>query len=133
MNPVTIKDKNKNITVTIPWRADMNVQEALETAYDLEKQAGRDFSFALQYFGYFEQEYVGYQLVMLDGQYDDPNNKTDYWLFLVNGTFAQVGIDNYMVNAGDLIEFEYTPIHAANTDNITHKAKLAFYSKINNN
>ena len=129
MNSVTIKDNYNHKEVSITWRADMNVQEALETAYNTEKQAGRNFDFAVQYFGDSGQEYLGYLLVMLNKTYDDPNNTTDYWLYSINGVSAQVGIDDYMVNAGDTIEFDYIPIATADTTNTIHKAKHSFYSK----
>ena len=129
MNPVTIKIKDNSKTIEIPWRQDMNIQEALETAYDQEKKAGRQFDFAIQYYGYFGQDYLGYLVVMIDKIYDSPNDPNDYWLFYVNGDLAQVGIDNYMVNAGDLIEFDYLPLASATADNILQKAKHEFYSK----
>src|SRR5688500_5172520 len=107
MANVTIRIDDNSKIIQIPWRADMNVQEALETAYDQEKAAGRKFSFALQYFGSFNGEYLGYLVVMIDEIYDNPIDTNDYWLFKVNGNPAPVGIDSWMVNVGDVIEFDY--------------------------
>ncbi len=126
MSTVTIKIKDTLKSIQIPWRVDMNVQEALETAYDYEKQAGRSFDFALQYYGSFEQEYLGYLVVMIDKIYDNPIDPNDYWLFYVNGNLAQVGIDSYMLNAGDLIEFDYLPLNQLPTENFQHKLKSEF-------
>lgn len=109
MDPVTIRIADDRKTIQIPWHADMNVQEALETALDQEKKAGRDFNFALQYFGYFKDEYLGYLVIMIDNIFDNPSDAKDYWLFKVNGNLAPVGIDSWMVNTGDLIEFDYKP------------------------
>lgn len=128
MRTVTIKVKDNAKLIQIPWRTDMNVQEALETAYDQEKNAGRLFDFALQYFGYFEQEYLGYLVVMIDKIYDNPNNPNDYWLFFVNGNLPQVGIDSYMVNVGDIIEFDYLPLAEELADSLQHKTKQKFHS-----
>lgn len=108
MKKVTIIIKNTLKQIEIPFQPDTNVQEALEKAYDQEKAAGRKFDFAVQYFGYFGDEYGGYQVTMIDKVYDNPQDPNDYWKLIVNGRDAEVGIDNYMVNAGDVIEFDYT-------------------------
>lgn len=127
MNNVTIKIRESSKVIEIPFHPDTNVQEALEKAYDQEKAAGRTFSFAVQYFGYFGQDYGGYQVIMIDKIYDNPNDPNDYWQLIVNGKEAQVGIDSYMVNAGDVVEFDYTvytpEVHAATV----LKSKHDFY------
>jgi len=126
MHIAIIKINSTAKVIEIPWRTDMNIQEALETAYDQEKLAGRSFDFAVQYFGYFGQEYLGYLIVMIDKQYDNPNDPNDYWLFKVNGVLAPVGIDSYMVNVNDVIELDYvaTPGPA---ESFQHKTKSDFY------
>lgn len=128
MNQVTINIANDKKTIKIDWKPDMNIQNMLEIAYDQEKKSGREFSFAFQYFGYYGEDYLGYLVIMIDKIYDNPNNPNDYWLYRVNGVTAQVGIDNYMVNAGDLIEFDYIPITSSAQDNFLHKVKHEFYS-----
>ena len=128
MGALTVKIRDNSKSISIQWRPDMNVQEALEKAYDQEKQAGRAFDFALQYFGYFGEEYLGYLLVMIDKIYDNPRDPNDYWLFYVNGNLAQVGIDSYMVNSGDIIEFDYLPLTAELAESLQHKTKKEFYS-----
>lgn len=107
MKAVKIRIGVNGKVITIPWRPDMNVQEALEAAYDHEKLINEPFTFGIQYFGFWEQEYLGYLVVMIDGTFDNPNDPKDYWCFYVNGQLAQVGIDNYMVCVDDLIEFDY--------------------------
>lgn len=129
MAKVTIHIDDNNKTIEIPWRVDMNVQEALEIAYDQEKAAGRKFSFSLQYFGSYNGEYLGYLVVMIDEIYDNPKDTNDYWLFKVNGTPAPVGIDSLMVNIGDMIEFDYLPTLAAHSLGRQHEVKNAFYNK----
>ena len=56
---------------------------------------------------------------------NDPN---DYWLFYVNVNLAQIDIDSYMANAGDVIEFDYLPIVFNLTEEMQHKLKNVFYS-----
>ena len=127
MDKVTIKIRDSSKVIEIPFQPDTNVQEALEKAYDQEKAANRRFDFAVQYFGYFGQDYGGYQVTMVDKIYDNPNNPNDYWKLIVNGKDAQVGIDSYMVNAGDIIEFDYTIYTPAVHDASILKSKLDFY------
>lgn len=129
MASVTIRIDDDRKTIQVPWRSDMNVQEALETAYDQEKAAGRKFSFAVQYFGAYKGEYLGYLVVMIDEIYDNPKDTNDYWLFKVNGNPAPVGIDSWMVNGGDLIEFEYLPTLPEHSLGTQHEVKKTFYAK----
>jgi hypothetical protein len=129
MNKVTIKIADNSKEIQIPFQMDTNVQEALEKAYDQEKAAGRKFDFAVQYFGYFGAEYGGYQVVMIDKIYDNPSDPNDYWKLIVNGVDAQVGIDSYMVNAGDVIEFDYVKYVVGTNETMLLKSKHDFYSK----
>lgn len=115
----------------IPFVPDTNVREALEKAFDQEKSSGGTFDFAIQYFGYFGSVYGGYQVIMIDGLYDNPNDNSDYWKFIVNGNDAIVGIDSYMVNAGDIIEFDYTSYVPNSSNNILLNAKHSYYHKTN--
>lgn len=131
MKNVTIKIKNplKPLKeIQIPFLPDTNVQEALEKAYDQEKSAGRSFDFAVQYFGYFGDEYGGYQVVMIDKKYDNHEDPNDYWKLIVNGKEAEVGIDNYMVNAGDVIEFDYVSFALIAEATNLLKSKHDFYT-----
>lgn len=127
MNKVTIKIRESLKVIDIPFQPDTNVQRALEKAYDQEKAAGRKFDFAVQYFGYFGADYGGYQVIMVDKIYDNPNDPNDYWKLIINGRDAQVGIDSYMVNAGDVIEFDYMVYDPAFHDTSILKSKLDFY------
>lgn len=127
MKKVTIIIKNTLKQIEIPFQPDTNVQEALEKAYDQEKAAGRKFDFAVQYFGYFGDEYGGYQVTMIDKVYDNPQDPNDYWKLIVNGRDAEVGIDNYMVNAGDVIEFDYTSFALTASGANLLKEKHDFY------
>jgi hypothetical protein len=130
MKSVKIRIGTNNKVIEIPWRPEMNVQEALEAAYDHEKLIHEPFTFAIQYFGFWHQEYLGYLVVMVDGVYDNPNNQQDYWCYYVNGQLAQVGIDNYIVCVDDMIEFDYhkTPDEALLASR-QHKIKQGVYQK----
>ena len=129
MNKVTIKIRDNSKVIEIPFQPDTNVQEALEKAHDQEQLAGRRFDFAVQYFGFFGQEYGGYQVIMIDKIYDNPNDPNDYWKLIVNGNDASVGIDNYMVNAGDIIEFDYTVFVSTANETSLLQTKHDFYKK----
>jgi len=126
MKNVTIKIRDNSKVILIPFQIDTNVQEALEKAYNQEKADGQHFAFAIQYFGYFGQEYGGYQVVMIDGIYDKPQDPNDYWKLIINGTDATVGIENYMVNAGDIIEFDYVTF-LPNSNNMLLAIKHEYY------
>jgi hypothetical protein len=98
--------------VSVPFAAGVNAQQALEAAYEaLSKRAA--LTYALQYFG----GTLGYLVIMINETYESfvsPAHRQPFyfWEFLVNGTPAQKGIDQTILNAGDTITFElkaYTP------------------------
>jgi hypothetical protein len=129
MNPVTIKIRDNNKSIQISWEANMNVKDALEKAYNQEKEQGRKFDFAIRYFGYSQNNgYLGYLVIMIDEFLDNPNDLSDpYWWYYINGQPAQVGIDSYVINAGDTIEFDYTPYNDDQHKNSINEAKLNHY------
>ena len=112
--------------IEIPFSPDTNIKEALEKAFIQEQSFNRKFDFAIQYFGYFGQEYGGYQVIMIDRLYDNPKNPFDYWKLLVNGSLAHVGIENYMINSGDIIEFDYS-VYIPEKDAVTILGKKHDY------
>lgn len=128
MEPVTIRIIDSEKTISIPFQPDTNVQEALERAADLEKAAGRNFNFAIQYFGFAGDVFLGYLVIMIDGKYDNPDDPGDYWWYKVNGQDASVGIDNRMVNAGDIIEFDYLPNSPILSQTAIGKVKSNYYA-----
>lgn len=106
-------------TITIPWSTGMNVQQALEEAYNAKP---KEFTCLLQYFGGF-----GYLVTMINETYDSyisTANPFYYWEFLVNGTPASTGIDNTILNDNDIVTFDYqvytAEIHADSTMHKKH-------------
>jgi hypothetical protein len=100
--------------IVVPWQSGMNVQTALEAAYN-QIQNSKTFSFASQFFGTYQgPPYgpLGYMVIMLNGTYDLPN-QGQYWALLVNGVYASKGIDLLPLNAGDNVEFVNEPYSAA--------------------
>lgn len=85
----------------IPYRQNMNVQQAMEAAYDPPIVA-----FTLQFFGS-----PGYELMNLDSlanQVGGDGNTFLFWELLINGQFSQTGIDETILNDGDVIGWNYT-------------------------
>jgi hypothetical protein len=96
--------------IIVPWQPNMNVQSALETAYN-QIQNSSVFSFATEFFGTYQgPPYgpLGYTVIMLNGTFDLPN-QGQYWALLVNGVYAAKGIDLLPLNAGDQVQFVNEP------------------------
>ena len=108
MSLVTIKIIDTGRVLQVPWTSEMNGQQALERAYDIDQLEGSDFTFAIQYFGHK----VGYMVVMLDGIYDDTENKKNYWALIVNDKVSNLGIDAVMLNPDDEMKFDYQSYNA---------------------
>ena len=86
--------------VSVNWYPGMNVQNALELAYN-------EVQFGLQFYGYN----LGYMVVMVNGTYDSSKSGY-YWEFYYNGKSSNSGIDSTMLNDGDSISFDnvcYSP------------------------
>src|SRR5260370_25833688 len=78
-------------SVTIPFTAGMNAQQAIEAAYkSLNKQS--EFTYALQFFG----AKLGYLVVMINETYETFMSLAHpfyFWEFFINGQPSQTGID----------------------------------------
>jgi hypothetical protein len=89
-------------TTEVAWTDGMNVQQALEAAYE----AAPGLTFSLQYFG----SNYGYLVQMINGTYETflpTGGPTYYWELFVNGAPAPQGIDGTILNDGDSVTFEY--------------------------
>jgi len=93
--------------ISVPWTQNMNVQDALESAYNVIQNSA-DFSFAIQFFGTFQGSPLGYMVIMMNGDYDLPGTG-EYWALLVNGIYASKGIDYTVLNPGDTVSFINEP------------------------
>jgi hypothetical protein len=90
-------------SIWVPWTGTMNVQQLMEAAYNqVQPRSPAGFTFALQYFGTFQSQPLGYLAVMVDGAYDLPDQRV-FWALKVNGRYATRGIDYTVVVDGDVV------------------------------
>lgn len=103
---VTLTISDGTVINNIPWTQGMNVQSALEAAYNLSVNppTPSPLSFWVEYFGSSNGTYLGYIVTMVDGvsQMGDM-----YWFLYVNQVAAVNGIDSTTLNAGDHVQFKY--------------------------
>ncbi len=88
----------------IPFTTGMNVQQAMEAAYNLGTDPA--FHFTLEYFGS-----LGYEVTMLDGlsaQVGSDAGTYLFWELLRNGTPSDTGIDATFPDDGDELGWSYT-------------------------
>ena len=96
------------VSINVQYTSGMNAQQAIEEAYSATYPQPTTFSFAVQYYGQdtlAPYGYLGYMVIMINGQFDNPANKS-YWQFLLNGHPSDIGIDSTILNDGDFISFE---------------------------
>lgn len=92
-------------SVNVTWFEGMNAQQALEGAYN-EINNSSQFTYGLQYFG----TNLGNLVMMINETYDSFISSSApffYWEFLLNGNPASAGIDNTLLNAGDVVGFSF--------------------------
>ena len=90
---------------SIRWTPRMNALAALEFAYN-SGGPNAPFDFTVRYFG----SDFGYMLVAVDEVADEaPAHGAKAWMFYVNETKAQHGIDYEILVAGDAVEFRFEP------------------------
>jgi hypothetical protein len=114
-------------TIDVPWSQGMNVQQALEGAYNQVGQAAQ-FTFALQFYGQF-----GYLVMMINETYDSFISSAApyfYWELLVNGAPSQTGIDSTILNAGDVVTFSFETYSQQKHEKSTLKAKYEFQKRV---
>ena len=105
--------------IRVPWTAGMNVQQALEAAYDqVEQTTPGGFRFGLEYYGTFQDAPLGYMLVMVDGVSDEPEQGT-FWELLVNDRPATEGIDSTILDDGDRVTLR-NEVYVEETHQDTH-------------
>lgn len=106
--------------IEIGWVSGMNVQQAVEGAYN---KAPTEFNYSLQYYGT-----LGYLVSMINETYDSYISTADpfyFWEFLVNGTPSSTGIDQTILNDSDVITFEFQAYNAQIDPGSTLHAKYA--------
>ena len=107
--PISMTISVENMQVAeidaIPYQSGMNVQQAMEQAYNLHQDPA--YNFTLRYFG----EVLGYFVSTLDGIITQVGSDPDtflFWELLVNGQPPQQGIDNTFLSDGDVVGWNYT-------------------------
>ncbi|MGB6164698.1 MAG: DUF4430 domain-containing protein [Pseudonocardiaceae bacterium] len=96
----------------------MNVQRAMEEAYNLHSDQA--FNFSLQYFG----SNLGYEVVILDSianQVGSDSGAYVFWALSINGTLSPTGIDGAHLNDGDSVEFNYQSFEPAQHEGTRHE------------
>lgn len=90
----------------IPYTSGMNVQQALEAAYNtfVNPPDIPTINYWLEFFGSYQGVDLGYQVTMMDGTIQQGSK---YWMLYVNNTIATNGIDQTILNDGDEVEFKY--------------------------
>lgn len=102
----------------ISYEPNMNVQRAIEEAYNLHSD--KAFNFSLQYFG----SELGYEVITLDGisnQVASDFGAYIFWALSVNGTFSPTGIDDTALNDGDSVEWNYQAFEPAQHSGTRHE------------
>ena len=109
----------------VRWVSGMIALDALEEAYNKQYFSG-PFTYSIQYYG----RSVGYLVNMLNETYDSFASKHEpyyFWEFMVNNEAAPSGIDNTLIEDGDVLSFSYVTytakIHAQTTLQSKYKMK----------
>lgn len=108
----------------IPWTQGMNAQNALEGAYAVLNNS-QVFTYTLQFYG----AQLGYMVAMVNETYDSfisSANPFFYWEFLLNGSPSSTGIDSTILQAGDVLLFEFQQYDPARHAGTGVGAKHAF-------
>jgi Domain of unknown function (DUF4430) len=91
----------------VPYASGMNVQQAMQSAYDADPATRPVVRFAIEYFG----SSLGYELTTLDSIAAQNGGDGQSWLFwelLINGQPSPTGIDETFPADGDTIGWNYT-------------------------
>jgi hypothetical protein len=103
---ITLKVTGGNTITGIPYTSQMNVQKALEAAYNIyiNPPTIPPLSFWVEFFGSYNGVYLGYMVTQLDGT---TQQGSMYWMLYINNVVATGGIDETILSDGDEIEFNY--------------------------
>jgi hypothetical protein len=91
----------------LPYGAGVNVQQAMEIAYNADPAGRKVVQFTLEYFG----ASLGYELTALDaiGAQSGGDGETFlFWELSINGQISETGIDQTYPADGDTIGWDYT-------------------------
>ncbi len=105
-NTISIEIQGGATINSIPFTTGMDVQQALEAAYNtfLNPPTIPTISFWVEYYGSYEGTYLGYQVTNMDGVTQQGDK---YWMLYINGTLATEGIDSTVLSDNDIVSFKY--------------------------
>lgn len=113
-------------TISVPWSEGLNAHQALEAAWQ-QVQDADTLTYGLQYYG----SSLGYLVFMINETYDtflSVSQPFFYWEFLINGSPASAGIDQTVLDSGDVVGFvfeTYEPTkHAGSLLEAKHEFQL---------
>lgn len=100
---------NGGPSATVEWTPNMTALNAMERAFEVINLK-EQFTYALQFYG----PNLGYLVIMINETYDSfiskggiQANPFFYWQFLVNDSPASMGVSHTILQAGDVVLFEF--------------------------
>ncbi|MBU2542625.1 DUF4430 domain-containing protein [Patescibacteria group bacterium] len=96
-SPITLKIAGEEYSTE--FKEGTTVFELMQT---LTAMSIKPFSFSGKDYG----TGMGYFVTEINGTKNDPQ-AGKYWIYYINGESAKVGISNYIINKGDVIEWKY--------------------------
>jgi len=72
------------------------------SAFDLLQKVATDNNLELKYNDY------GGDMGMFIESIDGVKNRENFWQYWVNNKYAEIGVSNYYLQAGDIVEWKYT-------------------------
>ena len=97
INPITLKVADEEYS--IEFEEETTVYELMQT---LTAMSAKPFSFTGTDYG----AGMGYFVDEINGIKNNPQ-AGKYWIYYVNDDSAKIGISNYIINQGDVIEWKY--------------------------
>jgi len=96
-NPITLKVSGEEYNTEL--KPDTTVYELMQ---NLSASSVKSFIFS----GKDYSAGMGYFVTGINGIKNDPQTGK-YWIYYINGESAKIGISNYIINKGDIIEWKY--------------------------
>jgi hypothetical protein len=106
MNPITLTITGTPKKYEIAWEPNLDIQGVLEKVYFIYHPKDTHFDFAVQYYGYGVDEYLGYMIIMVNNQFQNVQ-AGEYWFISVNNNDLKIGIDSYILSAGASLNLNY--------------------------
>lgn len=101
-------------TYTIPWTANMHIQDAMEKCFNQYSvpHSQHPFTFWIQYYGTYNTKFLGYMPIEINGR-----RKSDpyIWFVYLNDAKTNNSLDAATLNPGDKIEFKFE-MYSANDE-----------------